>query len=123
MWTIAIFRVDKKFCSDQCLNAYNNKQKRTDNNYIRNVNNILRKNHRVLAGLLKGEKASAKKEKLLSLGFSFEYYINTYQTKYGRMYYYCCDIGYINTTTINRYEEKRIGLSLGFLKNYFRVIF
>lgn len=90
-------RVDKKFCSDQCRNSYNNKQKRSDNNYIRNVNNTLRKNHRVLTALLKGDKASAKKEKLLSLGLNFDFYTNTYQTKDGRTYYYCYDVGYINT--------------------------
>lgn len=90
-------RVDKKFCSDQCRNNYNNKQKRSDNNYIRNINNLLRKNHRILASLIKGDKASAKKDKLVSLGFNFNYFTNTYTTKDGRTYYYCYDYGYLPT--------------------------
>jgi len=42
-------RVDKKFCTDQCRNEYNNKLKYTDNNLIRNINNVLRKNRSVVA--------------------------------------------------------------------------
>ena len=36
-------RADKKFCSDGCRNAYNNKNKAAATNYIRNVNNLLAK--------------------------------------------------------------------------------
>jgi hypothetical protein len=34
---------DKKFCSDGCRNAYNNKINKDSNNYMRNTNNKLRK--------------------------------------------------------------------------------
>ena len=44
-------RSDKKFCSDYCRNAFNNDQNRDVNNYVRNINNILRKNRRILAEL------------------------------------------------------------------------
>lgn len=88
-------RVDKKFCCDQCRNTYNNRQNSNENNYIRNINNLLRKNRRILEGLVEGEKASAKKEKLMSFGFNFNYFTNTYVTKDGRTYYYCYDFGYI----------------------------
>jgi hypothetical protein len=44
-------REDKKFCSDGCRNAYNNKINKDSNNYMHNTNNKLRKNYRVLSEL------------------------------------------------------------------------
>ena len=32
-------REDKKFCSDSCRNAYNNKINKDSTNYMRNINN------------------------------------------------------------------------------------
>ena len=43
-----IGRIDKKFCSDYCRNTFNNKVNKESKNLIRNINNRLRKNHRVL---------------------------------------------------------------------------
>jgi predicted nucleic acid-binding Zn ribbon protein len=43
-----IGRSDKKFCNDACRNAYNNKQNKDSNNLMRNINNKLRKNYRIL---------------------------------------------------------------------------
>ena len=90
-----IGRADKKFCSDQCRNIYNNRLNSDVNNYVRNVNNILRKNRRILAELNPEGKAKVKKEKLLAEGFNFNYYTNTYTTKTGKTYYYCYDQGYL----------------------------
>jgi hypothetical protein len=44
-------RVDKKFCSDYCRNAHNNKINKDSKNLIRNINNRLRKNHKILSEL------------------------------------------------------------------------
>jgi|SRR5690554_2148733 len=88
-------RVDKKFCDDQCRNTYNNRQKRDQNNFIRNVNNILRKNRRILATLAPKGKGKANKDELLQKGFDFTYYTNTYTTKDDRTYYYCYDFAYL----------------------------
>ena len=41
-------RIDKKFCSDACRNAYNNSVNKDSKNLIRNTNNRLRKNYRIL---------------------------------------------------------------------------
>jgi hypothetical protein len=35
----------QKFCSDVCRNAYNNKINKDSTNFMRNVNNKLRKNY------------------------------------------------------------------------------
>ena len=42
-----IGRIDKKFCSDGCRNAYNNRINKDSKNLIRNTNNRLRKNYRI----------------------------------------------------------------------------
>ena len=60
-------RIDKKFCSDYCRNAYYNDQNRDANNYVRNVNNILRKNRRILTDLNPDGKVTLHKLKLIEI--------------------------------------------------------
>ena len=69
-----IGREDKKFCSDGCRNAYNNKMNKDSNNLMRNINNKLRKNYRILSELNPDEKSKTTKTKLLSKGFDFEFF-------------------------------------------------
>ena len=90
-------RADKKFCDDYCRNAYNNQLKSISNNNIRNINNTLGKNRRILESLLpeKDETAKANKEKLQRLGFNFKYITHTYITKTGKTYLYCYEYGYL----------------------------
>ena len=88
-------RSDKKFCSDQCRNTYNNKLKRDVNNYVRNINNTLRKNRRILESLNPKGKAKVHKNKLMLNGFNFDYFTNVYKTKSGKIYYFCYEQGYL----------------------------
>ena len=92
-------RADKKYCDDYCRNAFNNqlKLKSSHYNYVRNVNNTLIKNRRILENLItqRGETAKEKKEKLLRQGFDFRYLTHTYTNKLGKTYYYCYDHGYL----------------------------
>lgn len=88
-------RVDKKFCSDYCRNAYNNKMNKDKTNLVRNINNRLRKNYRILEELNPDEKTKASKAKLLAKGFSFEYFTSIYTTKTGNTYYFVYDQGYL----------------------------
>ena len=74
-------RVDKKFCSDGCRNAYNNKNKAAATNYIRNVNNLLAKNRRILLAFNPSGKAKKHRDQLLKKGFDFEYFTHIYTTK------------------------------------------
>ena len=69
-------RADKKFCSDQCRTAHHNKQNADSNNFMRNVNNILRKNRRILLALNPKGKAKATRTQLIDKGFKFSYYTN-----------------------------------------------
>jgi hypothetical protein len=90
-------RSDKKFCDDYCRAAYNNELKSITNNQIRNINNALSKNRRILEELLpEGEDMTkTTKEKLLQKGFLFKYITHLYITKTGKTYYYCYDYGYL----------------------------
>jgi predicted nucleic acid-binding Zn ribbon protein len=88
-------RADKKFCSDLCRNSFNNKHNRDANNYIRNVNNILRKNRRILAELNPKGKMKASRNTLTDKGFNFNYFTSTYTTKTGNTYYFCYEQGYL----------------------------
>ena len=92
----AIFgRVDKKFCSDACRNAHNNRVNADATNYVRNVNNVLRKNRRILAELNINEKTKTHRDKLLQRGFDFNFFTSTYKTKNGHEYKYCYEQGYL----------------------------
>jgi predicted nucleic acid-binding Zn ribbon protein len=90
-----IGREDKKFCSDGCRNAYNNKMNKDSTNLMRNVNNKLRKNYRILTDLNPEGKAKTTRTKLLSKGFDFEFFTSIYTTKSGNVYYFLYDQGYM----------------------------
>lgn len=90
-------RTDKKFCDDYCRNNYNNQLKADNNNYVRNINNALRKNRRILEALLPATEAMAKanKDKLLQKEFQFKYNTHTYVNKKGNTYFFCYEYGYL----------------------------
>jgi len=62
---------------------------------VRTVNNILRKNRRILAELIPEETAKTTKELLMEKGFNFQYVTNTYTNKMGNQYYFCYEFGYL----------------------------
>ena len=88
-------REDKKFCSDGCRNAYNNKMNKDHTNLMRNINNKLRKNYRILTELNPAEKTKTTKNKLISKGFDFDLITSVYTTKTGNTYYFVYDQGYM----------------------------
>ncbi|MEA1787573.1 hypothetical protein U1E44_15835 [Arenibacter sp. GZD96] len=91
-----IGRADKKFCSDYCRNAYNNNLNKDSKNLIRNINNRLRKNHRILDGFLRTEnKTKTTKARLAFKGFDFDYFTHLYTTQKGTVYYFVYDLGYL----------------------------
>ena len=87
-------REDKKFCSDGCRNAYNNKINKDSTNYMRNINNKLRKNYRILSDLNAEGKSKTTKTKLLSKGFDFDFFTNILNTGTGNTYFFVYDQGY-----------------------------
>lgn len=89
-------RSDKKFCSDHCRNAYNNRVDKHSKNLVRNINNRLRKNYKILSGYpLNDGKARTTRMRLLDKGFDFDHITNLYTTKKGTTYYFVYDMGYL----------------------------
>ena len=88
-------RVDKKFCSDYCRNSYNNKVNKDSKNLIRNTNNRLRKNYKILSELNESGKTKTTRAKLLTHNFDFTLFTSIYTTKTGNIYYYIYDQGYL----------------------------
>lgn len=90
-------RTDKKFCDDFCRNSYNNKLNSDSNTYVRNINNILRRNRRLLEETLptSDEMTKITKQKMLEKGFQFKYFTHTYINKKGNVYYFCYEYGYL----------------------------
>jgi hypothetical protein len=63
---------------------------------VRNINNALVKNRRILQSILGPEEmAKATKEKMLSLGFIFKYGTHTFSNKKGNVYFFCYEYGYL----------------------------
>jgi len=89
-------RADKKFCSDYCRTAFHNKNNADATNFMRNINNILRKNRRILLAMNPNGKARTTRTKLLDQGFKFSYYTNEYVTKAGKVYKFCYEQGYLD---------------------------
>ncbi len=87
-------REDKKFCSDGCRNSYNNKINKDSTNFMRNVNNKLRKNYRILSELNVEGKSKTTKSKLDNKGFDFEFFTNILNTNNGNTYHFVYDHGY-----------------------------
>lgn len=90
-----IGRIDKKFCSDGCRNTHNNRQNKDAVNLIRNTNNKLRKNWRILEQLNPNQKTKTTKRKLDDLGFDFNLFTSIYTTKAGTIYYFIYNQGYL----------------------------
>ncbi|MBI3233306.1 MAG: DUF2116 family Zn-ribbon domain-containing protein [Bacteroidetes bacterium] len=89
-------RSDKKFCSDQCRNNFNNKQNSENNVLVKNINSLLKKNRKILEDLLPPEgKINTTKSKLIDKGFSFTYHTHTYTTQKGSTYIFCYEYGYL----------------------------
>lgn len=88
-------RTDKKFCSYQCRNIYNNKIKREHEKTILEINKILRKNRTILKLFNPEGKTTIRKEYLEKLGFDFRYHTHTFKTKNNNVYKFCYEFGYL----------------------------
>jgi hypothetical protein len=90
-------RTDKKFCDDYCRNNFNNQLKADSSNLVRNINNALGKNRRVMEGFFGAgeEMTKTTKDKLLQKGFQFKYITHVYTNKKGNTYFFCYDLGYL----------------------------
>ena len=90
-------RSDKKFCNDYCRNDFNNTLRSGNSNVVRNINNALGKNRRILGSFIPAgeEKGKTTGIKLSESGFLFKYNTHTYTNKNGNVYFFCYDMGYL----------------------------
>ena len=90
-------RSDKKFCDDYCRNSYNNTMNSETTSLMRNINNILRRNRRILNDLLPSgeERVKHPRAKLNGLGFNFRHFTHIYTTRKGGIYHFCYEYGYL----------------------------
>lgn len=88
-------RADKKFCDDQCRSNYNHRLKADDLSYVNLVNQILKKNRRILKAQNPFSKIKVRRDLLLSKGFDFNYNTDSYITKKGNVYFFCYEYGYL----------------------------
>ena len=89
-----IGRIDKKFCSDGCRNAYHNRIYRAESGNIKDVNRILARNHRVLKELFDRNIRKCTKEMLWEQGFNFTYFTSSEQDTVSSRNYFCYDFEY-----------------------------
>lgn len=90
-----IGRSDKKFCSDLCRNAYNNKVNADANNHVRNINNALRRNRKILEDICHDDKSKTTRNTLLDRGFDFSLITSLRTTQKGSTYYFVYEYGYL----------------------------
>lgn len=92
-------RVDKKFCDDYCRSAYNNQQYQEHSglSFIRKVNNVLRRNRRILEEMMPAGEETAKVQriKLVKKGFNFNYLTSAWVASDGATCYFCYEYGYL----------------------------
>lgn len=89
-------RADKKFCDDQCRSNYNNKLNNNGIVEMRSINNILRRNRRILDSVIAMDgKVKIPRGKLHDKGFNFRYHTHTYVTQKGNIYRLCYDYAYL----------------------------
>lgn len=91
-------RIDKKFCNDYCRNNFNNRKNSDANNLVRNINNTLRKNRRILETIIPENEEMKKttRSKLLTLGFDFNYFTHIYTNNKGQNYHFIYEMGYLD---------------------------
>ena len=87
-------RLDKRFCDAYCRNAFNNKVKRKDEQYIMAVNRAIRKNRKILKTLSPVGKSTIRREVLDALGYDFNIFSSMYRTPKGNIYYMCYEYGF-----------------------------
>ena len=92
---IILGRIDKKFCSDMCRNNFNNKLKAVDVNYVRTINNSLKKNRRILEEICPEDKNKTTRNNLLKKGFDFNFITHLRKTQKGAVYNFVYDYGYL----------------------------
>jgi len=87
-------RSDKKFCSDQCRNNYNNHLNRESNIFVRNIHNLLKKNRKVLQEIYESGITRVHRDALIVSGFSPGFFTHIVEPEKGPVFWYCYEYGF-----------------------------
>lgn len=87
-------RSDKKFCSDQCRNNYNNRINRDQTNFVRNVHAQLRRNRKVLSDLCQAGLQRIHRDALIAQGYNFLFFTHQVETADGVRWSFCFEYGF-----------------------------
>ena len=89
-------RPDKKFCDDGCRNVYNNWIKKKELEEIRNIDQALKRNRRIMKQLLGSEEqVTISEKKLRDAGFNFDFSTHTFfSKKKSNQFIFCYNYGY-----------------------------
>jgi len=88
-------RSDKKFCSDQCRNNYNNTINREANSLVRNIHSVLRKNRRILCDLYESGRKKVHRDALIVSEFNINFFTHLVENNTDkRITRYCYEYGY-----------------------------
>lgn len=93
---VVLGRVDKKFCSDNCRSAYNNKRRIINQTNVKKVNMILVRNRSILYDLSTRfkEDTLVTTFQLKMMGFDFAFFTHQTTDRRGKPMFYCYDFGY-----------------------------
>jgi predicted nucleic acid-binding Zn ribbon protein len=91
-------RSDKKFCNQYCKTDYNNGINKSKNpDRVRNINDILLQNRKILLDLKQRKLSKIKEDNLITLGYNIHFH--THSIKRGKtVKIFCYDVGYIKKT-------------------------
>ncbi len=89
-------RMDKKFCDDGCRSSYHRRLLVDDLTHVKQINQILKKNRKILKEKNPDGKIKIKRKQLLVKGFNFDYQTHMYTNKKGSTYFFCYEYGYLN---------------------------
>ena len=78
-------RADKKFCSDYCRNAYNNRRYKAEQYLLRKVNGILKKNRIILLELKDLGMRQFSEFALIERGYRLNYNTSSYVDESGSL--------------------------------------
>src|SRR5574344_513825 len=87
-------RSDKRFCSDECRVAFNNRLYREKNREIVRINKILKNNYSILQSLLHSFNGKSSVKILFEKGFKFDFLTSVEYERRGKLKMYCYDILY-----------------------------
>ena len=89
-------RSDKKFCDSGCKDEYYNKIKTGEHKEIKKVDQVLKRNRRILKKLFNPSKERfVNREVLLKAGFEFDFHTHFVITKTkANEFIFCYDFGY-----------------------------